>query len=629
MTHQSAVTAQDTLQRLIDLARLQGKSSDALPFALAWLVVGKLSAQGRISVVTHVTQRGADEQVMNRIQRLDAPPVLREALSRALADRGFGIQHEATYLVTQFLDGPQKAQWGLHDAAWAPTGRARFSMDGVFAYDPTLCDFAVESLHVQPGELVWVPFDPSGQFTVRLVRAGARVWRAGPGYGAPDLTALLLALEDDAEVFERVTFSNTMPDVEGNGAVVKCLVAPPMGMKVPLTVEWRQWEQVSRSGWRLWVKPEETDRSDAWAVAAMWPAVEKRGVFLTSPSLLFGHGQEHRLRKALMLDQRGNMVAASVSLPTGVLNMTSVAPSMLILDADHRAGSVRVVDLSGSDSPGGIKNRLGRDLDSTAAAKLLSPDGVTPQLAADIELREIEGYDFSLMPQRYLRRVEDLTGNRRPLGELLTATVRSPVPTKDQNAWPVWEIGIPRLDHWRPISSGYDRSMSITPRKADDALLREGDLVLSIKGTVGKVGIVGAIPGSYDEAVVHARTAVLLHDRHFEDGAPKSPAAVAAASCVALRVNRQLVLPEYLLLYLRSDDFKRQLEALRVGATIAHITPAALLSGVQVLLLPLEQQQRVCEQYREFCELEEQVESLQERMQGMRDALFTTTEQHN
>jgi restriction endonuclease S subunit len=121
----------------------------------------------------------------------------------------------------------------------------------------------------------------------------------------------------------------------------------------------------------------------------------------------------------------------------------------------------------------------------------------------------------------------------------------------------------------------------------------------------------------------------LLHDRHFEDGAPKSPAAVAAASCVALRVNRQLVLPEYLLLYLRSDDFKRQLEALRVGATIAHITPAALLSGVQVLLLPLEQQQRVCEQYREFCELEEQVESLQERMQGMRDALFTTTEQHN
>jgi hypothetical protein len=628
MTYQPAVTALDTLQRLLDLARMQGKASDALPFALAWLVVGKLAAQGRISVVSHVTQRDA-EQVVTRIQRLDAPPELREALSRAFADKGFGLQHEANYLVTQLLDSPQKTQWGLQDAAWAPTGRARLNMDGGFAYDPALCDLAVESLHVQSGEVVWVPFDPSGQFTVRLVRAGARVWRAGPGYGAPDLTAMLLALEDDPAVFERVTFATTTPDVEGRNAVVKCLVAPPMGMKVPRTTEWRKWEQVSRAERRLWVTPDETDRSDAWAVAAMWPAVEKRGVFLASPSLLFGHGQEHRLRKALMLDQRGNMVAASVSLPTGVLNMSSVAPSMLILDAEHRADRVRVVDLGGSDSSSGSRKRLGRDLDSRAAAELLAPKGLTPQVAADIELREIEGYDFSLMPQRYLRRVEDLTGNRRPLGELLTATVRSPVPTKDLNAWPVWEIGIPRLDQWRPISSGYDRSMSITPRKADEALLREGDLVLSIKGTVGKVGIVGSIPESYDEAVAHATTALLRDDQHSEDGAPKSPAAVAAASCVALRVNRQLVLPEYLLLYLRSDDFKRQLEALRVGATIAHITPAALLSGVQVLLLPLEQQQRLCERYRELCELEEQVESLQERMQGMRDALFTTTEQLN
>lgn len=628
MTYQPTVTALETLQRLLDLARMQGKSTDALPFALAWLVVGKLSAQGRISVVSHVTQRDA-EQVMNRIQRLDAPPVLREALSRALADRGFGVQHEATYLVTQLLDGPQKVQWGLQDAAWAPTGRARFNVEGSFVYDPALCDLAVESLHVQPGELVWVPFDPSGQFTVRLARAGARVWRAGPGYGAHDLTAMLLALEDDPAVFERVTFSTTMPDVEGQNAVVKCLVAPPMGMKVPRSTEWRQWEQVSRADRRLWVTPEETDRSDAWAVAAMWPAVEKRGVFLTSPSLLFGHGQEHRLRKALMLDPRGNMVAASVSLPTGVLNMTSVGPSMLILDAEHRADRVRVVDISGSDSSSGSRNRLGKDLDSWAAAKLLAPEGLTAQLAADIDLREIEGYDFSLMPQRYLRRVEDLTGNRCPLGELLTATVRSPVPTKDLNGWPVWEIGIPRLDQWRPISSGYDRSMSITPRKAHEALLREGDLVLSIKGTVGKVGIVGAVPESYDEAVVHATTAVLRDDQQFEDVPPKSPATVAAASCVALRVNRQMVLPEYLLLYLRSDDFKRQLEALRVGATIAHVTPAALLSGVQVLLLPMEQQQRLCEQYREFCELEEQVESLQERMRGMRDALFSTIEQVN
>ena len=628
MTYQPTVTALDTLQRLLELARMQGKAGDALPFALAWLVVGKLSAQGRISIVSHVTERDP-EQVMTRIQRLDAPPALREALTRALADRAFSIQNEATYLVTQLLDGPQKVQWGLQDAAWMPAGRARFNMDGVFAYDPALCDLAVASLQVQPGEHVWVPFDQSGQFTVRLVRAGARVWRAGPGYDAPDLTALLLALEDDPEVFDKVTFATTTPDVEGASGVAKCLVAPPMGMKVPRSSEWRRWEHAARPGRGLWVRPDETDRSDAWAVAAMWPAVEKRGAFLTSPNLLFGQGQEHRLRKALMLDQRGNMVAASVSLPTGVLSMTPVAPTLLILDAEHRTDRVRVVDVSGVDGPGGVKNRLGKDIDGNDAAKLLWSDDLIPQLADDIDLREIEGYDFSLMPQRYLRRVDNLYGDRQPLGELLTDTVRSPVPTKDLNVWSVWEIGITRLDQWRPIASGYERSMNITPRKADDALLREGDLVLSIKGTVGKVGIVGAIPESYNDAVVHAMT-VRLHDgQRFDDGAPKSPAAVAAASCVALRVDRQKLLPEYLLLYLRSDDFKRQLEALRVGSTIAHITPAALLAGVQVLVLPLNQQHQLCERYREFCDLEEQVDLLQQRMSQMRDDLFTSTEQLN
>ena len=56
MTYQPTVTALYTLQRLLELTRMQGRSSDALPFALAWLVVGKLSSQGRISIVSHVAE---------------------------------------------------------------------------------------------------------------------------------------------------------------------------------------------------------------------------------------------------------------------------------------------------------------------------------------------------------------------------------------------------------------------------------------------------------------------------------------------------------------------------------------------------------------------------------------------
>ena len=622
MTPQSAPTAVGTFHRLLDLAHEQGLATEALPFALAWMVLGRLADQGRAPALSVGFDR--DPQfVVHAIREVDAPPVLQEALADALSDRHTPMASEAAHIVRQLLEGPLKTQWGMQDAVWLAFGKSRYGLDGRRAFDPELCDLALASLNVLPDDHVWVPFDPSGQFTARLIREGARVWRSGLGYDPVGLTALLLALDDDPLAFDRVTFAATPPDLEGWSAVTKCLVAAPMSMKVSASHPWRQWQGKARAGRALWLEPEELDRSEAWAVAAMWPLVRDRGVFLTSPSLMFAHGQEHRLRKALTLDRGGNMVVAVVSLPPGSMAGASVAPAMLVLDVHERSQCVRMVDVGGVDGAGGVKGRLGKEVGAADAAMLLQPGDQVPQIAADIDLREIEKCDFSLMPQRYLRQVEGLVGERCPLSDLVVHTVRSPVPTKDPNGWAVWEIGITGLDRWRPITSGYERSMEITPRKADEALLREGDLVLSIKGTVGKAGIVGAIPATYDDARLAAVTAVLTDAPSSAAGKPRSAAAVAAASCVALRVDRQKVLPEYLLLYLRSDDFKQQLEALRVGAAIAHITPAALLSGVQVLLMPLDEQRRLCERYQNLCDMEEQVEELQRQMRAMRDALFS------
>lgn len=615
------VTALETLYRLLDLVRGRGKVADALPSALAWLVLGRLANQGRaptlIAGFDHDPQR-----IVHAIREIDAPPVLREALAKALSDWHAPLSGEAAYIVRQLLDGQQTVQWKLQDAVWHAAGKSRHGSDGECTFDPVVCDVAVASLNVAPNDHVWVPFDVSGQFTTRLAAEGVRVWRAGPGYDATGLTALLLALSDDPLAIDRVTFASTPPGLDGGDAVSKCLVAAPMAMKIPGDHPWRQWQDKVRAGRALWLDPEELDRSDAWVVAAMWPLVRDRGVFLTAPSLMFAHGQEHRLRKALLLDRGGNMVTAVASLPSGSVSGTSIAPALLVLDARERSGGVRMVDVGGMDSPSGIKSRLGKDVDAATATALLQPGDQVALVAGDIDVREIENCDFSLVPQRYLRRVDDLAGERCALGDLVAQVVRSPVPTKDLNGWAVWEIGIQRLDQWRPIVSGYERFMQITPRKADEALLREGDLVLSIKGTVGKVGIVGAVPGTYDEAREAAVVAPLRDEPAEIPEGPKSAAAVAAASCIALRVDRQKVLPEYLLLYLRSDDFKRQLEALRVGSTIAHITPAALLSGVQVLLVPLDEQRKLCEQHQALCNMEEQVEHLQRQMRETRDALF-------
>ena len=107
---------------------------------------------------------------------------------------------------------------------------------------------------------------------------------------------------------------------------------------------------------------------------------------------------------------------------------------------------------------------------------------------------------------------------------------------------------------------------------------------------------------------------------------PVTNAAVPAASCIALRVDPAKVLPEYLLLFFRSDDFKNQLESLRVGAVIAHITPSSLLNSILVPLPPIETQSELWESaYLELRELEKKSDQILERMNAIRSGLFRRT----
>jgi len=75
---------------------------------------------------------------------------------------------------------------------------------------------------------------------------------------------------------------------------------------------------------------------------------------------------------------------------------------------------------------------------------------------------------------------------------------------------------------------------------------------------------------------------------------------------------------------MRSDEFKAQLEALRLGATIAHISPASLLSDVQIPVLPLDDQEQKIREYEVLCELEATIEDAQARAENIRTNLWST-----
>lgn len=604
-------TSVKTLSELLDLARGTGNLAEPLQQSLAWLVAGRLAAHGLLPSDVQLSEF-LKAETWRRLQDIGIPADVCDQIQRGASDQAFA--RRAYAVVSDRVEQLPNESWSLPDAAWVFRNHIRGGGESSFAFEPKFCDLLVEVSSATPRDVVLVPFDNSGQITTRLVKMGAKVVAAGPGYRNSTIAALVLALED-GDAWSQVRFAGT-DGVHGiaDAEISHCICAGPMNYKVPKSMDWRRWQDSFTKYRDLNISADDMDRSDAWAVATFWPQIRDRAVFVCIPGLLFSQGQEMRLRKALVHPK--NQISSAMSLPQNMLSGTAVAPVLLTLDA-NTDDSVRMIDLSGPVAGGRANPKFGKDLSVQDVMDLYEHGNEKPYLSCNASVQDIEICDYSLMPTRYTRRVADLGGDRVKLGDLLLETVRSPVPTKDGNGVAVWEVGITLLDRWQPIEQHFERHMQLQPKKSEQSLLRDRDIVLSIKGTVGKAGVIGQLAQNLNSDPMWSENA------GTQSQTPLTNAAVPAASCIALRVNPAKVLPEYLLLFLRSDDFKNQLESLRVGAAIAHITPSSLLNSILVPLPPIEQQSELWESaYLELRELEKQSDQISERMSKIRSELF-------
>ncbi|MDT3678858.1 MAG: N-6 DNA methylase [Burkholderiaceae bacterium] len=617
MTRKFVTAPHHALEKLLELVRsIANSQEDALLYALSWLAAGKLVTTGRLPGVGELndflTPRG-----WSALSSYLGESISRPGRWHAEIQHREAVDADAFAVVSNLVSEHGLDDWKLQDAAWNLASRSRSTARELAAFDPNLCDLLVGALDAGPADLVWIPFDWSGQFTIRVIRAGATVWHAGWTAHTDAVVRLLLALEEDAEAAQRVTLGKRLGGA--SPTFTRCVVAAPMNMRMDRPNVWEDFERLPRHH-TLFVEPHEFDRSDAWAIAAIWPAVRSRGVFITAPNLLFAQGQEQRLRHALIRNKSGNQVRSVFSLPQGLLTHTNIAVNALVLDTSASRSAVRMVDAAGQVIDGVHKNRFGRDIGVKEALRLYLSDDPVPQLAELVSLTEISDCDYSLVPSRYTRRVISVGEDRTPLGDLvLNGVIRSPAPAKEFQGVAIWEVGIPLLDRWRPIEGIFEKSTRLSPKKSRSSLLRSGDVVISIKGSIGKVGIVGDLDSDVD---LKSDVAAVQNEGDDEE-APSLNAAVVAPSCIGLRPDTSKILPEYLLLYLRSDDFKQQLEALRVGATIAHVTPSALLSSVLVPVPPIRDQAALVERYWELRDLEKTADEIQSKMNDMRSNLFS------
>jgi len=298
---------------------------------------------------------------------------------------------------------------------------------------------------------------------------------------------------------------------------------------------------------------------------------------------------------------RKNWLDAAVALPAGVINGSRVEGLLLVLKKDRAPGEpihmVEAHDLL-TRSKG---KRIRLDWDPAAIAELaqLLHERAEQPASRLITAEELEANGFSIQPSRYLHTEEDLTLQRyitsrttMQLGDL--AEIRRPVASlgrQEDEGLEVREVTPGDIDESGCLRQGSRviRLPEIALAKGRQHLLEPGDVLLSIKGGLGKA-------------------AVVLDLEH--------PTVPGQAFCVIrLRRNAPLT-PAALVQYLRSAVGQTLLDKAGQGTAVAFV-PMGEVKSLPVVIPNASELQRAEDLQQKRVALSRKVEELTRQLQRL------------
>lgn len=549
---------------------------DARLFALTWMAAGRMVSLGYAGTTTSIDQLGEVES-WRALQDAGLPA---DAVDLVISQRTSAAAHEmgrraaAAGIMADLYRMLGDHRWDVLPCLVGDGARRGIQMEGTLV--PELSALLLDLVGEPDDSELWIPFDVVGQLTVEALRRGWHVFTASPMPSSSLLSQLLLTIEAGQPQHPKVR-NYVERDAAGRpvGRADYALVMPPFGVQVKNS-RISMWDPSNGPGF------EQFARSESWAIHEFVNRTKKRAVFVAPQGVLFSKGQEQRLREYLL--HRGgerNEVEAVISLPPGVFGAAPIAGAVLIINPGAGSDGVYMADLgsgrrslleAGDIIEAGYDVALGQA--STDKARLVSRD-------------EIAENEYSFAPSRYLRKVANLGENAVKLGDICT-TIRSPTTVKEPGPFEVAEVGLHDLTGWHPINQAIEKSVFLKASPKNGVLVQPGDIVCSIKGTVGRAALMG--------------------------GAAQARPTVVSQSCLALRTSGERVMPKYLLMYLRSPHGQAQLAGLQVGAGVQHVSPSTLLSCLQVPVPSLEIQGVACADFDRLCQLEDQVAHLEEEI---------------
>ena len=357
-----------------------------------------------------------------------------------------------------------------------------------------------------------------------------------------------------------------------------------------------------------WMGATETVRLTGEAVAIadqLAQAPQARSIISLSGGALFRTvGVEATARDELIASRR---LQAVLNVPSGMTyHETGIGTGILVLSpAEEKQDTVRFLDLSAPHlSTRSSRGRYVAKTDTTWRDVLIKPLS-GDKFGRDVSISEIEEQGGLLTVSRYLSKTGaklDAFNMRYGVRELsdLVELIR-PV------ALPKAEDGEYLVHETAPGDIGEDGFLKMPPktvmvdrgalRKAQNQQLEAGDVILSVKGTIGRVGIVpDSVPGRHDDDLW-----------------------TVGQSMMILRPHAARILPEVLYEYLSSEVVQQHFETLAGGAVIMSFNMKDL-KGLPIPVPSMQEQQQIADAFRSRQNLYAKIQRIRDEISEHRSA---------
>lgn len=433
---------------------------------------------------------------------------------------------------------------------------------------------------ISPGDEVYTPFDEALQLSLAAAQAGGQVFTESPRLSPLPYLINLLAQEPiHVSAGRNPITSPGFIDGQRLRTFARTLSFPPVGWRLPVETSERDLYRRFR---------ERTTSGSVLAVRHIMSQTSGRAVVLVPNSLLFGAGAERSLREDLV---HGGLEAV-IALPPALLPGTTIPLAVLVISPQRTGSQTEVLFVDGTDERFHKRDGKGRTtltgwqaLLETAHAHHVGADAAN---AALVSSTEIAANDYQLMVSRYARtQLNDavdaaLRGaavvSLDELVEFIRPTPIGTADTTDNSSEEALEVGVADLPEFGYIRLPQKRVQLASLRNA----LKPLDILLAVKGSVGKVGIV---PPDLDATWV------------------------AGQSCMVLRLNQSTGhSPHSLLLYLRSELGQASLSRITSGAAV-QLIQLRELRKLSVLVPPLQDQQAAVQVFDQLVNLQERIEA--------------------